>query len=173
MGLLVLIIEMQRKKKMMKVGALTSVLIAVSVSVNAGSNRQGELPTCADNAITAKANEALTAWFRGTGIDWQGSSYQKQMKPALDRLKEKNLEKSAEFALKRLISTQISSRITAIEPSKIKLRFCDALVEGIWVQTMLILDPLDEGAWGMVVQSNISNLKFVPAPGFASIIFLN
>ncbi|UTW52529.1 hypothetical protein KFF05_03920 [bacterium SCSIO 12827] len=157
---------------MLKVCGLASVCAALSLQAIAGTNVQGELPACTDGAIKAKADEALNAWFRGTGIEWEGSGYKAQMMPALQAFKEKHLEKSAVLSVKVAVSKEISAKLRPVSASDVNIKFCDATVDGIWVQTMLIQDPVDQKNWGLVVQSNVRNLKFVPAPGFASLIFL-
>ena len=157
---------------MLKASGLAGVCVAVSLQAIAGTNVQGKLPACADGVIKARADKALDAWFRGTGMEWKGSGYEAQMMPALQALKEKQLEKSAVLSVKVAVSKEISAKLRPVSASEVNVQFCDATVDGIWVQTMLIQDPIDQNNWGLVVQSNVRNLKFVPAPGFASLIFL-
>ena len=157
---------------MLKASGLAGVCVAVSLQAIAGTNVQGKLPACSDGVIKARADKALDAWFRGTGMEWKGSGYEAQMMPALQALKEKQLEKSAVLSVKVAVSKEISAKLRPVSASEVNVKFCDATVDGIWVQTMLIQDPIDQNNWGLVGLSNVRNLKFVPAPGFASLIFL-
>lgn len=140
---------------------------------HAGLFGSNDLPQCQDQEVGVKVDEAMTTWLHGTGVDWKGSGYQKQMQPALNQIKEKSLERTAEAQVKHVISQQLSAKLSATDPSKLKIRFCDATIGGIWVQLMLIQNPVNDDDWGLAIQTNIRNLKLVPAPGLATLIFTN
>tara|TARA_R110001592_G_scaffold197769_3_gene445787 strand:- start:4593 stop:5126 length:534 start_codon:yes stop_codon:yes gene_type:complete len=157
------------------IGGLLIALTAIIFPslTHAGLFSANDLPQCDDQMVLNKADEAMTAWLRGTGVDWKGSGYQKNIQPALDRLKEKQLDKTSELRIKNVVSQQLSAKLSETDPSKINIRFCDATVGGVWVQVMLIQNPVDDDDWGLAVQTNIRNFKLVPAPGLAALIFTN
>ena len=157
------------------VGGLLIILTAIIFPnlTHAGLFSANDLPQCDDRIVLIKANEAMTAWLRGTGVDWKGRGNQKNIEPALERIKEKQLDKESELRVKYVVSQQLTAKLSATDPSKLNIRFCDATVDGIWVQVMLIQNPTDDDDWGLTIQTNMRNFKLVPAPGLAALIFTN